>query len=411
MNAVKFLGCLVLLQGMWLSCSDGEFGPINEGGEVPGPISNPSVENLSGGARITYTLPQNKDILHVKAVFDRNGEEVETITSYYNNFIKVEGFPNTSERVVKLYVVSRSGKSSEPVSVVIHPTAPPIEKVFTSLDPKVSWGGFVSRYTNEEEESVAIFAVKFNVENQLWEDIGGHYTSSATGRVAIRGMEDLETKFGLYVRDRWDNHSDTLQFELTPWFEEELDRTKIMDARGRYPVPQIAPLPMSGRPLVEMVTYQPQFPFSAMFDFNTSGTSSMFHSAISVDQPSWLPMDLGVEARLSRYKIWQRADFDFEFSVSNPREWELWGTNTPEDVNSWIKLDHRVMVKPSGLPFAMLSQEDTEVAEAGQEYEFEDGIPAVRYIAWKHINSWSSARAPQGGFHLSELTFFGQSIQ
>src|SRR3546814_18339362 len=44
--------------------------PVENDGTVPGSVSNVSVENLHGGARITYSLPNDKDLLYVKAEFE-----------------------------------------------------------------------------------------------------------------------------------------------------------------------------------------------------------------------------------------------------------------------------------------------------------------------------------------------------
>jgi hypothetical protein len=48
------------------------------------------------------------------------------------------------------------------------------------------------------------------------------------------------------------------------------------------------------------------------------------------------------------------------------------------------------------------------VATDGQEYEFPGGIPAVRYIAWKNIDSWGSIGNFTGHMHLMEIAFWGQ---
>ena len=66
------------------------------------------------------------------------------------------------------------------------------------------------------------------------------------------------------------------------------------------------------------------------------------------------------------------------------------------------------MIKPSGLPIGQNSNEDIDVANAGQEYEFPENAPAVRYIAWKAIDCWGAIEGQTGFFHLFELSIWGQ---
>jgi hypothetical protein len=100
-----------------------------------------------------------------------------------------------------------------------------------------------------------------------------------------------------------------------------------------------------------------------------------------------------------------------EFNHGNPHEWELWGTNDPTNVNSWVLLDHEVMVKPSGLPLGVNSNDDTYIATNGQEYQFPTNTPAVRYVAWKTIDCWASPQGQTGFFHLLEFSVYGQVQQ
>ncbi|MCH5687695.1 hypothetical protein LWM68_27570 [Niabella sp. W65] len=148
--------------------------------------------------------------------------------------------------------------------------------------------------------------------------------------------------------------------------------------------------------MIEAVDYNSTYVLKNLFDGNTG---SMFHTKQNVDQPIWIPIDLGVKANISRYKIWQRNG-GFAWGHGNPHEWEIWGTNNPSDINSWVLLDRQVMIKPSGLPNGSNSNEDIEVANSGQEYEFKEGLPSVRYIAWKNIDCWDAIGGSTGFFHL-----------
>ncbi|MCD2422592.1 DUF4959 domain-containing protein [Niabella pedocola] len=386
------------------SCQKAKNTPIDKDMSAPDPVSDVSVTNTSGGAQISYTLPANKNLLYVKAEYTVNGETKEAKASFLANTITLEGFGDTNEHDVQIYAVSRAEKVSSPVVVKIKPLTPPVLKVRNSLTTKTSFGGFSVEFRNDDRANVVIIALKWDEGLKEWKQIDASYTALDSGLFKVRGQDSVMQRFGLVVRDRWNNLSDTMDFQLKPIYEEQLDKTKFVDIRKKYPIPQRDPLPKSGAKMIEAVDYSSSYPMKNWYDGNTG---SMFHTKQNVDQPIWIPIDLGVKANFSRYKIWQRNG-GFVWGHGNPHEWEIWGTNTPSDVNSWILLDRQIMVKPSGLPNGQNSNEDIDVANAGQEYEFKEGLPAVRYIAWKNIDCWDAIGGATGFFHLFELTLWGQ---
>jgi len=378
--------------------------PIDPDKNAPGPIKSPQVENMAGAAKISYVLPKDQNLLYVRAEYEINGAKKEAKSSFYKNSVVVEGFGDTTEHKVTLYAVSRAEISSDPVSVIIKPLTPPLIKVRRSLSTETSFGGFTVKFKNEDLANIVIIAMLWDESQLSWRQVDADYTALDSGVFKVRGLESKQQKFGVFVRDRWGNLSDTLKFDLTPIYEVQLDHTKFSDIRKKYPIPQVAPLPASGNAMIEAVDYSSSYPMKNLYDGNTS---SMFHTKQNVDQPIWIPIDLGVNARLSRYKIWQRTG-SFYYSHGNPHEWEIWGTNTPQDVNSWVRLDHQIMIKPSGLPIGQNSNEDIDIANAGQEYDFPENMPKVRYIAWKAIDCWGAIGGQTGFFHLFELSLWGQ---
>ncbi|HMG11207.1 MAG TPA: DUF5000 domain-containing lipoprotein, partial [Mucilaginibacter sp.] len=59
-------------------------------------------------------------------------------------------------------------------------------------------------------------------------------------------------------------------------------------------------------------------------------------------------------------------------------------------------------VKPSGLPVGQNSQADADFAAAGEPFTFPTGVPAVRYIRFKVLETWGEANY----FHILELSMF-----
>src|SRR5699024_12741565 len=94
---------------------------------APGKVSDVKVENIPGGSILSYALPDDKSLLYVLAEYAiHDSTMLNKKSSYYNNSLTIEGFPNTDTRDVKLYAVSRGGKKSASVPVQIQPLTPPV---------------------------------------------------------------------------------------------------------------------------------------------------------------------------------------------------------------------------------------------------------------------------------------------
>lgn len=408
---------LLLLLAVMLgiqSCSDDQFSPIMEDASVPGPVRDVEVENLAGGAKISYSLPADGNLLYVKAVYKLKNAQVESKASYLTGHITLEGFGDENEREVTLYAVSRSENESSPVKVKIKPLAAPVFTAFQSLNVQETFGGIVVSFENPSAASgsvnsnMVIGVLAWDEALKEWKQIDTHYSGLTKDQFAVRGLESKAIKFGIFIKDRWDNHTDTLETELTPVYEEEISKTRWRDIRGLYPVPQVGALPVSGNPMVEAVDYSGAYPIIRMWDGNVG---NFFHTKTGFELPVWIPFDLGESIKLSRYKIWQRSVAGGYFSHGNAHEWEIWGTNTPQDPGSWVRLAHEIMVKPSGLPVGQNSEDDRNVAAAGMEYDFKPDAPPVRYLAWKHIDNWASIQGEYGFLHMNELSLWGQRGQ
>lgn len=395
-----------------ISCKEDARQPLYEGQTPPPPVSSTRVESIPGGVKITYDMPDDPGLLYVKAIYDLKGVKMEAKSSYYKNFIVVEGFGDTGEKEVSLYAVSRSEKMSTPVTLKVTPLPAPVYDVFNSLVVNTSFGGFTIAFDNPAalgggvNSNITMGVVKWDATLKEWVRFDSFYSGLAKGIFAVRRQAPVETKFGVFLKDRWGNYTDTLEKTLTPWPEVELDPKKIKDAR-KNPVPQRAPFPeLTG--IVKDAEHEGSNTWDRMFD---GDLTNFFHTKQRFDMPIWMPVDLGVTAKLSRYVLWQRTGgggSGWPFTHGNPHEWEIWGTTNIADPNSWIKLDHQVMVKPSGSPIGINTNDDKAIAEAGMEYNIDPALPPVRYVAFKLIDNWASIGGATGFMHISELKFFGQ---
>jgi hypothetical protein len=355
------------------ACKQEHLGPIEKDNIAPGPVANISVEDLHGAARISYTIPPDEDLLYVKAVYTlKNGIESETKVSRYNRSLVVEGFGDTSLHDIKLYAVDKSENISSPVTVSIQPLIPPVLMTRDSLIINPDFGGLNIAYSNSTAASLAIVVLTNDSLGQF-SPFNTNYTNLKKGDFSTRGLPAVPTKFGIYVRDRWGNLSDTMMVTLTPLFEELLDRTKMHGVV----LPSDAPLGYDGN-------------IDGLFDGNVNG--GFYHSGDAARMPQWFTFDMGVTAKLSRLTWFMRPGY--LYSLHNPKEVEIWGSNNPNPDgsfdDSWILLVSHTQIKPSGLPEGQLSQDDIDAANAGETVVFPLNTPKVRYIRFKTKKNWSN---------------------
>lgn len=372
MKRLTYILCIAALLTATQACKQSEVVSLVNDGGAPGPVTNATVENLAGAAKITYTLPADKDVLYVKAVYtSKQGDVRETKVSYYNNNLTVLGFGDTNEYEVKLYAVDRGGNESAPLSVTVHPLKAPFLLVREGIEVVPDFGGINVAFGNSTEDNIAI-VILANDSLGNFVPINTNYTNLKAGNFSTRDLPSVDTKFGIYIRDRWGNVSDTLITTLKPLFEVKLDRTKMLGVN----LPTDAPLGYSG---------------AISFLFNGDlGNGGYYHTGDAAKMPQWFTYDMGLSVKLSRMTWYMRQGF--YYSLHNPRKVEIWGTNNPDSDGSftnWTLLATHEQIKPSGLPAGQLSNADNDAAAAGETITFPLDVPKVRYIRFKTVRNWS----------------------
>ncbi|QEC53051.1 uncharacterized protein DUF4959 [Anseongella ginsenosidimutans] len=375
------------------SCKENEIGPSSENTGVPPPLTEAVVENLPGAVKITYPQPTNKNILYVKAECFLNGELRLEKASIYNNEIIIEGFGKSENYEVKLYTVNRAEEPSAPYNVTVHPLPPTVQTVFSDLTLEEDFGGALVKINNPTEAELRLVMLAMD-DTGDWVTAETYYTQQISGAFALRGYEPEPRKFGVYLRDRWDNRSDTLIKTLTPVFEEKLAKDKFRALNLPTDAPEGYGWAMPNLWNDRILTH-------------TSIDDPGFHTAPGSGFPQWFTFDLGVNASLSRFKIYQRGGF-YTFNSGNPRKFEVWGSNDPATDGSWdnwTRLLACESVKPSGRPLGDNSDEDLAKVAAGEEFSFQPGTPPMRYIRIKTLETWGGSDA----LHIIEIEFWGSS--
>jgi len=367
--------------------------PLFNDPNPPGPVASPSVVNLPGAAIISYTLPRDEDLLYVKAEYTlSDGTLMETKSSNYINSVRVEGFGDTAEKTVTLYAVDRSENVSTPVTVKVNPELPDVHAVKLTIEMVPDFGGVLYRWTNENNAALAFIILASDSTGKM-QEVETVYTAVTDGQYTVRGFAPEEKQFGIIVRDRWDNYSDTAKVTVTPLFEEKLDKTKFnkitldndhdWDAwEGRY---------------------------EYAFDDNKA---TFNHTWAGTGWPQIMTVDLGVVARLSRVNVVQRQTFFY--AHGNPRLMDIWGMKEEPSqdgsFDNWIPL----RVAPANGCVARrptleggTAAEDQEHFLNGDEYSFTLDDPEVRYIRFVINETWGLT----GFSHFGEITFYGQAVE
>ncbi|WP_262492873.1 DUF5000 domain-containing lipoprotein [Niabella drilacis] len=365
---------------------------------APAKVSGIKVANQPGGAFITYQLPDDPNLLYVKAVYKLgSGEEMTIKSSYFSDTLKVEGYGDTSAHEVKLYSVGKNNKESESQAVSIKPLTPPVMKTFESVSLAETFGGAVVKFSNLAKANLSFIVMSDSTGRGDWYTVNTFYTKADSGRLTVRGFKPEERRFAVYVRDRWENKSDTLAKALVPLEEFLLDKGKFKEVR--LPTDNWQGHSWSGVSTRTM-------PF--LWNNVWNNGSDVFHTVPNSGLPSWFTFDLGNKYVLSRFKFYHRAGNNNDlYNNADVKLFEIWGSNNPNSDGTWASWDSVgtfTSIKPSGLPLGQVSNEDIQFARVdGEDFDMPAGINAYRYLRFRIREVWGLAQM----FYISELTFWG----
>lgn len=299
----------------------------------PGQITVTKQENISGGAIIWYSLPEENDILGVVARYSRTKDSetyVETYASVFADSIRLEGFPDTTPTTIQLITVDESKNRSQPVEVQISPLTSPLEEIRNSLNVDASFGGVLVTWENPSRSNIGVFLYAENESTGLPEDLN-YFSSAEQGTYIFKGFEHKSTRFTLQIKDKWGNLSTPLDTTLTP-----LQRIKIpsKNASGflwtHYGFEDGSSLWRG-----DQSTRGGQNYFTNMFDEviatfyggGVNNTPSTYVPGTGSTQlvPLYFTIDLGKSYVISDHRLWH--DPGNELAGQNLKSYEIWATN------------------------------------------------------------------------------------
>ena len=391
--------------------------PVASDGIGPGPVTEVAVTNLPGGARISYKLPDDDDALYVEALYTLdNGTQASSRSSIFENSVLIEGLRSTEVQQVTLNVVDNGENRSESLVVDVQPTTAPIDLLFESLVLAEDFGGVRIEFINQyqiigEVQLLTRDETGVDVLNQsLFLTDESPQSQSETDRIGhtFRGLKSSEKTYSVQVIDRFDNQTEMISGTLTPLEEILIPKSTFASFDLDTDVPTF-----------------PQTPTRLLWDDNLLGGWPQLYHSIDVHSVPVIPpytepdifmftFDLGVNAKISRFKVYQR--FQEAYRRLNVHQFEIWGTpNEPDragtslEGNGWVKLVENIpggwVPKPAviGAP----NQTELDIAEAGHDVIALFPPQEVRYIRFVSLEAQDGTRAMQIG----ELEVFGQVIE
>ncbi|MGJ7031674.1 DUF4959 domain-containing protein [Niabella hirudinis] len=376
----------------------------------PQPVSNVSVQNVNGGAVITYTLPRTQNTLYVQADYtinDKTGAVRQTKSSYYSDTTVVEGFAESKDYEVELKVVTRAGVASDPVKVTVHPDTPPYLLVRQTLSLSPDFSGVAAAAENPLKKNIGVVMIyndpgfgKYIIREQ-------RYSNFEEIKYSTRGLDTLPKLMGAYVADAFGNVSDTLFETIEPLYEVPLDRNRFFD----YTLPTDKP------------PYQPSYGVFKLYN-GIVAQEDCWHTAILQGADNTFPytctFGIGLKAKLSRFTIWDRPFPGRYWGGENAKVFSIWGSDKdqPADrallpgqpegtvMGDWVNLgNYRFPDPPSGNQASPGTVTSADIAfwNAGIEFNIPISAIPVKYIRFALEQNWGGSNYGA----VSELRFYG----
>lgn len=377
---------------------------VDDSKPAPTALTEVTIKPILGGAVLKYQLPKDENLLCIKAVYEiRPGKTYEAKGSVYVDSLVLRGFGSSNTTQVKIYSVGKNGKESQPLLVDVTPDKPVVEDVAESINFRRAVGGIKFSYENKSKENLTYELVKETPELKRWESIRKFYSGLLKGDQTQRGLEAVETNFGLIISDRWGNVSDTIKSVMIPVFEEEI------------------PKPWAHKELKgdSWAAGRPDLTIDKLWDGRWDvWDNHLWASSGSTVFPQSFTIDLGHLIEITRVVEHQRLVETYK--GTSVKRFDLFGTakdNPNPDINSedWIPLGEFESYQPSGQTGAP-TQEDIQYGSVeGENFEFVDEhddpkpTPPIRYLRWRTWETWNG-QTEMGEVIIAELEVYGKIL-
>ena len=384
---------LLLLISILVSCESED----KKDTTPPGELTITSTEATYGGAIISYTLPNDDDILYVRADYTNGkGEAVFRTVSKHVNQIEVSGFVVEEDVTVSLTVVDENQNKSKAVEHEIRPLQSFIYLVQESIEIVPDLGGVQVSWENIEEKTVFIY---LHIADGDEEETRILSSSNATENIFVRGLEAKELGFSTKVED-FDGNITSLIEEgyYTPLFEEKINKDTWT---------LVSNLSIDGN-AYEGATVN--FWDDVVDTFETNSDNSYFiinrnDNGGVLRWPLDIVIDLNKKVKINRFKVWQRAfwyngpgDQPYYYQSENLRSFDLF---VSMDKSEWALLGSFQIEEPTN---GDISQALLDEAVAGHNFNLDEISPEFRYLKFSITSNFGS----DSFCHGSEISLFGR---
>ena len=368
--------------------------PLGISDAIPAQLANPKITSLPGKVQITYSVPNDNNLNYIKAQFVlKSGKIFETRTSAFNDTLTIEGFADTLEHEVKIISVSKSEVESAPIVVKVKAKEPPFLQVFKSLKVENAFGGYNLLAQNTSKDYVGILVMRRNDFKQFEVDNFRSVRTRVENIISkVRGLDTVSQEMAIFVKDKWDNSSDTIYTSIKPIFEQEFAGSNFK----AFVLPGDAPQVYNGARLEYAWDGRLGWPYT-----------SFTHQIDGGPNPHMITFDMGIKGKISRIYIRPFPEGTRYYYLTTMKRFEVYGSTNP-NLNgaldqSWTLLGTFENVKPSGLPYGTDSADDQAIASAGFNYEIEVSKPEVRYIRVRCLENFAGGTAQS----INEIKIFG----
>ena len=364
----------------------------------PSVLTVDSVIPTNGGGIISYTLPNDDDILYVRAEYtNSNGVDVSRASSSYNNSIEIDGLNQTTALTITLFVVDENYNQSAPIYVELVPLESFIYLVQESIELNTDLGGFRITWENIQSKTVYVFV---HINNGTEEEIRILSSNNASESIAVRGLPSEQITISTRIED-FDENSTTLEEKgtLTPLFEEVIDKSTWTLVTSQS---------VNGNAWEGASV---NFWDDVIDTTNNNSDNSYFMiwrdlNGGSLNWPLDLVIDLNKNVKVTRFTVWQRAywyngpsDIPYYFQEENMKSFTMYASN---DAQVWEELGQFDIGDPRDSE-GNIPQSALDSAANGHEFELDEVSESFRYLKFSVTSNYGSEAYVNG----SEITMYG----
>lgn len=384
---------LIVVGCLFCRCTKKVNEPISESSGKPMPVTDVTVENIPGGGVIYYKIPQQEDIISIKAVYTTdNGTQQEAVASVYDNKLTVRGFNSTGPRDVQLYTLNRAQEASDPVTCTVNPLESALSLTTKTMFIQEDFGGVRYSWINQYKMPLMF---EFYTPDSLgrMELVRIINSQLDTTSLSLRGYAPEPRVFGVVIKDNYGNRSDTVFPQgrfVTPIFETRLPKNKMS--------------------IMRLANDQNFTNFEGSDAKIIDDDVTSFGHSPSSSLPAPFTIDLGTLAKVSRIVLFQRNFSSSYYNWGNPRKFDLYvrrdAPSQSGDWSEWTKIMSTEIIKPSGGASGTVTDDDLRAAINGHEFSFDLSQEPIRYIRIVVLSTWGNTTFT----HPAEVDVYGQPM-